>query len=49
MKPAILILGRSLGSPPSFRQGPPESSHRDVNLNRSKDPNQASITPIAAL
>ena len=35
--------------PPSFRQGPPESSHRDVNLNRSKDPNQASIAPLAAL
>ncbi len=37
---AILILGRTPGPSPSFRQGPPESRHRDVN-----QPDQASITP----
>jgi hypothetical protein len=43
----ILMLGRTTGLFPSFRQGTPESSHRDVNLNRPTDPNQASITPMA--
>ena len=32
---------------PAGRQGSPESRHRDVNLNRSQDPKQASITPMA--
>ena len=31
---AILILYQTPGPSPSFRQGPPESRHRDVNLNR---------------
>jgi hypothetical protein len=43
------MLGRTLGPSPSFRQGPPESRHRDVNLNRPTDPKRASITPMAAL
>jgi|GEM_PF-3266780 len=43
------ILGRTLDPSPSFRQGSPESRHRDVNLNRPKDPKQASITPMATL
>ena len=37
---AILILDLTFGPFPSFRQGPPESSHRDVNLSRPTDPDQ---------
>ncbi len=44
---AILNLGRTFGPYPSFRQGTPASSHRDVNLNLKTDPDQVSITPMA--
>ncbi len=44
----MLIVGRTPGYSPSFRQGAPEARHRDVNLNRPKDPNQASIAPVMA-
>jgi hypothetical protein len=51
---AILLLGlipgpTLSGRPAAGRQGTPESSHRDVNLNWPKDLNQAPITPTAAL